>query len=131
MRRVWQAVGLSVLLLVVSLPVFAGGADEPAGMKQAVAGVTAERIRQDVKYLSSDELEGRGTGAPGGELAAKYIAKGFADAGLEPAGDNGTYFQRFGMVGIRTLPESSIAVTTPKRTLDLKLLDDFVFFNMT
>ncbi len=89
-------------------------------MKQAIAGVQAERIRQDVKYLSSDELEGRGTGAPGGELAAQYIAKGFAAAGLEPAGDNGTYFQRFGMVGIRTLPESSIAVTTPKRTIDLK-----------
>ena len=130
MRRAWQAFGLTALLLVGSLPVFAGGADEPAGMKQAIAGVQAERIRQDVKYLSSDELEGRGTGAPGGELAAQYIAKGFAAAGLEPAGDNGTYFQRFGMVGIRTLPESSIAVTTPKRTLDLKLLDDVVFFNL-
>jgi len=50
---------------------------------------------RDVDYLASDELEGRGTGQPGIDLAADYIAEQFRDAGVKPAGDNGTYFQNF------------------------------------
>jgi Zn-dependent M28 family amino/carboxypeptidase len=99
-------------------------------MLAALHNVQAERIRADVKYLSSDALEGRGTGARGGELAAEYIAKQFKDAGVEPAGDNGTYFQRVPMVGITTLPATTFEVTTPLRTMNLKLLDDVMVFNL-
>jgi Zn-dependent M28 family amino/carboxypeptidase len=99
-------------------------------MMEALHAVEAERIRADVKYLASDALEGRGTGSHGGELAAEYIAKQLKEAGLEPAGDNGTYFQRVPMVGITSLPETTIAVTTPKRTMDLKLLDDVAVFTL-
>ena len=51
--------------------------------------VDKEKIREHVKYLSSDELEGRGTGQRGGDVAADYIGKQFAAYGLKPAGDNG------------------------------------------
>ncbi len=40
-------------------------------------------------------LEGRGAGSPGLEEATAYVAKAFADAGLQPAGDGGTFFQEF------------------------------------
>ena len=50
---------------------------------------------EHIKYLASDELEGRGNGTPGLEKAAEYIEKGLRGAGLEPAGDNGTFFQTF------------------------------------
>src|SRR5713101_24257 len=50
--------------------------------------VDKEKIRAHVKYLSSDELEGRGTGQRGGDVAADYIGKQFASYGLKPAGDN-------------------------------------------
>ena len=39
----------------------------------------------DVRYLASDALEGRGTGTPGNDSAAAYIARRFAAAGLAPA----------------------------------------------
>jgi len=55
--------------------------------------IDKEKIRAHVKYLSSDELEGRGTGQRGGDMAADYIGKQFASYGLKPAGDNGTFFQ--------------------------------------
>ncbi len=42
-------------------------------------------------------MEGRGVGSEGIELAAKYIAGQFAHIGLDPAGDEGTYFQAFSM----------------------------------
>jgi len=106
------------------------GGTLPAGMMQALQNVQAARIRADVKYLSSDALEGRGTGTKGGELAASYIAKQFKDAGVEPAGDNGGYFQRVPMVGVTTQPGTTLSVATPKQTLKLKLLDDAVVFNL-
>jgi hypothetical protein len=40
------------------------------------------RIRADVTYLASDVLEGRGTGTPGNDSAAAYIARRYAALGL-------------------------------------------------
>src|SRR5687768_10533106 len=42
-------------------------------------------IRRDISYLSSDALEGRGTGTPGNDSAAAYIARRYAMLGLAPA----------------------------------------------
>jgi len=50
-------------------------------------GVVAQqpaRIQQDVKYLASDELEGRLTGSKGATEAADYIAAEFRRVGLKP-----------------------------------------------
>ena len=58
----------------------------------------AEKIRAHVKFLSSDLLEGRGTGQRGGDIAAEYIGTQFALYGLKPAGDDGTFFQNVPMV---------------------------------
>lgn len=44
--------------------------------------------------LSGDDMEGRDTGSPGYDRAAAYVAERFRRAGLRPAGDAGTYFQR-------------------------------------
>lgn len=43
--------------------------------------------------LSGDAMEGRDTGSPGYDRAAKLLAERFAAAGLRPAGENGTWFQ--------------------------------------
>lgn len=81
----------------------------------SISGVRAEekkarfdagRIREQVSYLASDELRGRGSGEKGNELAAQYIAKNFASSGLKPLGttrqgdtkarlDGKGYFQPF------------------------------------
>src|ERR1039457_333716 len=66
------------------------------------AGISAERIREHTRFLASDLLEGRGTGARGGEIAAEYIATQLALAGAKPAGDNGTYYQKVPLGGIET-----------------------------
>ena len=39
---------------------------------------------EHVKFLASENLEGRGNGTPGLDAAAEYIARQFAAAGLEP-----------------------------------------------
>ena len=94
--------------------------------------IDAQRIRQHVKYLSSDALEGRGTGQKGGDAAADYIAAQFKRYGLKPAGENGTYFQNVPLVGVKTLPETSFAlVPSSGEPLVLRNLDDFVTSNET
>ena len=52
-----------------------------------------QRVMQDIKVLSSPELQGRETGTPGAELAAQYIAKRMEENGLMPGGEKHTYLQ--------------------------------------
>ncbi|HUK40044.1 MAG TPA: hypothetical protein VLX11_03340, partial [Candidatus Acidoferrales bacterium] len=56
---------------------------------------STESLLDHVRYLSSDELMGRGVDTPGIKLARDYIARKFAQYGLLPGGDNGSYFQGF------------------------------------
>lgn len=54
--------------------------------------ISEDSLRANLKYLASDELEGRSTPSRGLDLAADYIAEQFRRAGLRPtAGDS--YFQ--------------------------------------
>jgi Zn-dependent M28 family amino/carboxypeptidase len=96
----------------------------------AVELPTADRIRAHVKFLSSDLLEGRGTGQRGGDIAAEYIGTQFALYGLKPAGGDGTFFQNVPMVSVHTLPATTFKLV-PKNgePLTLKNLDDFVVNN--
>lgn len=55
----------------------------------------SSQFKEHVRFLSSDTLKGRFTGSKGERIATEYIAYLFQKAGLQPAGDNGTYFQEF------------------------------------
>ena len=64
--------------------------------------------------LANDSMEGRDTGTEAYERAAKYVAAQFTAAGLTPAGDNGTFFQRVPMYQTDLdLEHSSVEVVTP------------------
>src|SRR5215831_9016381 len=100
--------------------------------KSRAPKIDVEHIRAAVKYLSSDALEGRGTGQKGGDAAANWIAEQFKSFGLKPAGANGTYFQEVPMVGVRTLPSTTFSFVPPNGApVELKNLDDFVTSNQT
>src|SRR5215470_17361493 len=91
-----------------------------------------EKIRAHVKYLASEELEGRGMNQKGGDAAAQYLADQFKSYGLKPAGDNGTYFERVPMVGVQTQPDTSFTlVPNSGSPVPLKILDDYVTTNET
>ena len=94
------------------------------------AAIDPEKIRAHVKFLSSDLLEGRGTGQRGGDIAAEYIATEFALYGLKPGAENGSYFQDVPMVGVKTLPATSFKLVPANgESITLKNLDDFVTNN--
>jgi Zn-dependent M28 family amino/carboxypeptidase len=88
--------------------------------------ISGERIRAHVKFLASDLLEGRGVGARGGDLATEYIATQLALTGAKPAGDNGTYFQNFTLVGAELQRDTELSATAPDgKTISFRWLDEF------
>src|SRR5205809_4166943 len=96
----------------------------PPAATSALGKIDPEHIRWHVRYLSHDLLEGRGTGQRGGDIAAEYMATQFAEYGLKPAGDGGTFMQKVPLVGITTLPETTFSLQ-PKSSgaMRLKFLD--------
>ncbi|HBJ34851.1 MAG TPA: peptidase M28 [Planctomycetaceae bacterium] len=75
------------------------------------------RLRADMAYLASDELAGRDTGSEGLELAAKYIAQSFADAGLKTDLFEGKSFQTFKIpMGVTLGDEAKNSLTILGRT---------------
>jgi hypothetical protein len=92
-------------------------------------GISAARIREHTRFLSSDLLEGRGVGQRGGQLATEYIATEFALAGATPAGDDGTWFQKVPLVGIETQPTATLTAEVAGQSLDFRWMDDFVGVN--
>jgi hypothetical protein len=81
-----------------------------AGALAQHAAITAESLRTWLTYISSDQLEGRATFSEGIGLAAGYIADQLKAAGVKPNGDNGTYFQRVSVLGVRSTSHSSVTV---------------------
>jgi hypothetical protein len=54
--------------------------------------VQAVNIEAHIRFLASDYLAGRDAGSDGYEIAANYVAAQMRLLGLEPAGENGSYF---------------------------------------
>jgi Zn-dependent M28 family amino/carboxypeptidase len=108
------------------------GAHLPSAAIAALEKIDPERIRAHVRFLSSDQLEGRGTGQRGGDLAAEYIATQLALNGLKPAGDGGTYMQKVPMVGITPASETTFELLPNKgQPMPLKPLDQYVAYDQT
>lgn len=88
--------------------------------------VSGNNLRAHVKYLASDELEGRGVGTKGEKLATSYIASQLQTEGLKPAGDNGTYFQRVPLVGVTTSHSATLTVREKNTPVTFSFVKDFV-----
>jgi len=81
--------------------------------------LSAERYLQHVSFLASDQLKGRGNGSPELERAADYLAAQFRSYGLEPAGDKGTYFQKFDItVGAEFGPKNALQISRVSKAKD-------------
>jgi hypothetical protein len=73
-------------------------------------GITPEELKEWLGYLASDELEGRNTFSEGLGLAAAYIADQLKSWGVRPGGNNGSYFQRVAVLGVKSDNHSAITI---------------------
>jgi Zn-dependent M28 family amino/carboxypeptidase len=61
--------------------------------RQDATDSPTKMIKEDVVYLASDALTGREIGTDGEMAAGAYIADRFKRLGIQPMGENGTFFQ--------------------------------------
>jgi len=121
MLRVTKPSFVVVLIAVLSL--------SGISQQRRVSSVIDENlVRAHIKFLSSDLLEGRGTGAPGGEIAAHYIAAQLEAISLKGAGPGGSFFQPVSLVGVKADPKTTLTVAGRNGKESFKFADDFVVF---
>jgi len=65
----------------------------------ACAQIDESKIKQHIRILSADSMQGRGTGSLGESMAASYLEKQFKKIKLEPQGADGGYLQVFPFKG--------------------------------
>jgi hypothetical protein len=99
----------------------------PPPVATAPLSADEQRIADDVNYLADDKLEGRETGTRGYDLAAEYAAKRFREIGLQPAGDNGTYFQNVPLLkATREAEGAALTVKRNGREIALRFREQFL-----
>jgi len=113
----------AVALLGASLPAPVAA----AGPSDGELAQAATRIEADVRFLADDLLEGREAGTRGYDLAARYVATRYRLLGLEPAGEDGTYFQRVAMLrGVREREGARFAISRDGRTTEFVFEQDYL-----
>jgi hypothetical protein len=96
---------LAALLTVAGAACTAPPAPAPAAA--TTVAITEADLRRRLFLIADDSMMGRESGSLGDYKTADYVAGEFRRLGLEPAGDNGTYFQ--------TVPFWTVAVDTHSR----------------
>jgi len=86
-------------------------------------------MRADIRFLSSDLLEGRGPATRGDRLARAYLASRFEAIGLEPGAPGGAWEQPFDLVGSTAACPRVLRVARGDAGEDLRFLEDYVAFS--
>jgi Zn-dependent M28 family amino/carboxypeptidase len=116
--------GLALAALFLRMHAVRAGSD---AADQAMNMIRLEAIRADMRFLSDDLLEGRGTATRGHEIAAKYMAAQFEQMGLQPLGDGGTYFQSVPLRSARPdAQKTTLTLTRGGKEERLEFRKDFI-----
>jgi hypothetical protein len=80
----------------------------------ATPPIEPQALLGHIRFLASDDLEGRGNGSAGLERAADYIAAQFKAAGLRPGGTADDWFQPFPLTaGLTIAPGNALVIRGP------------------
>lgn len=110
------------MLAIVGVMGFQSWAQKDSVAMQYAGTIKAADLERHLMILASDEYEGRETGMPGQKKAAEYIAKHFADLGIQPCVGR-EYFQKYPLKSESSL-ESVLTVNDKEYTF----MDNFIFF---
>ena len=116
---------LAVITTAFSTAVATAVITSPAGAQTAAAIVPVQEIDANLRFLSSDLLEGRAPATRGGALAEQYIATRLESYGIQP-GANGSYFQKVPIDVVTANPKTINVTASGKATATLHSTNDVV-----
>ncbi len=104
-----------------------GASATPPPAMPVAGSPAARRIKADVDVLADDRFAGRQTGSRGFDLAADHVAARYRELGLEPAGDDGTWFQRVPLLkSVRARDGARLVVHRNGRDIALRFGDQYL-----
>lgn len=112
--------------MVLCLAVPSSSAAEE-GLEGALQSVRGQAFRAHVEFLADDLLEGREPGTVGYDLAALYVATQLQSMGVDPGGDDGSFFQSVALRQSRLLSgEVTLVPTAGGEAVTLEPGDDYI-----
>jgi Zn-dependent M28 family amino/carboxypeptidase len=99
-------------ITAVAIAACAPAVQQGAGGDAAAPTIDPARLAAHVRTLASDDFLGRAPATPGEEKTVAYIAAQLKDAGFEPGGPNGSWYQEVPL-------EQSDIVGTPRFSVAL------------
>ncbi|MBF2755660.1 MAG: M28 family peptidase [Gammaproteobacteria bacterium AqS3] len=97
-----------------------------AQLEAAAAAITIDDMREMIIEMSDDRYKGRAPGSEGDKMATDYISQRLEAIGAQPSGDDGTWLQKFELVGLNAQQPDSWSFTTPNGEKSYTVLEDYV-----
>jgi Zn-dependent M28 family amino/carboxypeptidase len=126
MNRTPHAALLVLLGFAAASPLAALDLALPAGAETAAGRIDARTLGAPLRFLAHDLLEGRGPGSRGDELARVYLASRLEGLGYLPGAADGSYQQKFEMVGVRARAPERWSFAAGGRRVELARHTEFV-----
>jgi hypothetical protein len=86
---------LIIILILMSLSCSSSSLKQPTEIENS-----KKHLKSNLEFLASDELEGRESTKSGSKIAGQFIASRLEQYGVEPFGDENTYFQNLKLESI-------------------------------
>ena len=120
MKRFLPAVlAVSVLTAAAAAAVAAPRAAVPQGktaVKPAPVKADGRRAMEHLNVLAADDMKGRASGTAEYQKAADYVSARFKELGLQPGGENGSWFQQVRLADLKTFAQPvRLEITAPQR----------------
>ena len=109
-RRCTLLLALAAGLLAGARPAVAQAGADTSQVARAADSITPDDIRSGIAVIADDSMLGRATPSPQLEATAAWVASRFAEAGLRPGGDSGTWYQRYAIRRLRVDSTSFVMV---------------------
>lgn len=126
MAKIFNTVSfVAIILLFVSCNQNASKTE--GGDDDGIASFNKDSLVEHIRMLASDSFQGRRPFTIGETRTVDYLTQSFKNIGLEP-GNGNEYFQDVPMVEITPEPDPTMKITAPKKSFELKKMDDYIIW---
>ena len=105
-----QTISIRLAVVLSIFAVACARSMQRASESRTVAAITTADLEYRLRIIADDSMMGRESGSDGDYKTADYVASEFRRLGLEPAGENGTYFQTVPFWSVSVDPQSRLSV---------------------